>query len=80
MAPACPHCASAAIKKWGSANGLKRYRCKDCKITSNALTGTPLAQLHRRELWQAHAGALEDGISLGKVAARLDVDLTTTFR
>ena len=79
-APQCPHCTSASIKKWGSANGLKRYRCKACNVTFNALTGTPLAQLHKRELWSQHAGALLDGISLRKVAARLDIDLTTSFR
>jgi transposase-like protein len=78
-APQCPHCQSALILKWGSANGLKRYRCKACKVTFNALTGTPLAQLHKRELWEQHAGALLDGISLRKAAARLDVDLTTAF-
>src|ERR1700674_3627210 len=66
-APRCPHCQSASILKWGSANGLKRYRCKACKVTFNALTGTPLAQLHKRELWEQHAGALLDGISLRKV-------------
>ncbi len=78
--PQCPHCQSASILKWGSANGLKRYRCKACKVTFNALTGTPLAQLHKRDLWEQHAGALLDGISLRKVAARIDVDLTTAFR
>jgi len=79
-APQCPHCRSTAIKKWGSANGLRRYRCKGCKVTFNALTGTPLAQLHKRELWGAHGQALIDGISLRKVAKRIGVDLTTSFR
>ena len=80
QAPKCPACAASAIKKWGSANGLKRYRCKQCGITFNALTGTPLAQLHKRELWGGHAQALIEGLSLRKVAERLDVDLTTAFR
>jgi len=78
--PSCPHCQSEKIAKWGSAGGLKRYRCKGCKATFNALTGTPLAQLHKRELWSGHAQALVEGISLRKVAARLGVDLTTAFR
>ena len=78
--PLCPRCQSAKVTKWGSANGLKRYRCKTCKVTFNALTGTPLAQLHKRELWTGHAQALADGISLRKVAARLDVHLSTAFR
>lgn len=78
--PHCPHCRSERVGKWGSANGLARYRCKDRRVTFNALTGTPLAHLHKRELWIGHAQALVDGISLRKVAARLNVDLTTAFR
>ena len=79
-APRCPHCQTGKLTKWGFANGLRRYRCKPCKVTFNCLTGTPLAQLHKRELWGGHAQALVDGISLRKVAARLGVDLTTAFR
>ena len=79
-APRCPRCQSAAVTKWGSANAMRRYRCKACNVTFNALTGTPLAQLHKRELWIGHAQALADGISLRKVAASLDIDLTTAFR
>lgn len=77
--PECPECQSKRIGKWGSANRLRRYRCKDCNVSFNCLTGTPLAQLHKRELWSGHAQALVDGISLRKVAARLDVHLSTAF-
>ena len=76
----CPHCQSKRIGKWGTANRLKRYRCKDCKVSFNCLTGTPLAQLHKRELWAGQAQVLVDGISLRKAAVRLDVDLGTSFR
>ncbi len=79
-APRCPHCLSAEVGKWGSANGLKRYQCKACMVTFNALTGTPLAQLHKRELWIGNAQAMVEGISLRKVAARLDIGLETAFR
>lgn len=79
-APVCPHCQGTVIGKWGRANGLRRYRCTPCDVTFNALTGTPLAQLHKRELWLGHGQALLDGISLRKVAARLGIDLTTAFR
>jgi len=78
--PLCPRCQSEKITKWGSATRLKRYRCKTCKATFNALTGTPLAQLHKRELWLGHAQALADGISLRKAAARLNVHVSTAFR
>lgn len=79
-APECPHCQSKIVGRWGSANRLWRYRCRACKITFNCLTETPLAQLHKRELWSGHAQALVDGISLRKVAKRLNVRLPTAFR
>ena len=79
-APVCPHCQSSEVVKWGSANALKRYQCKACVVTFNALTGTPLAQLHKRELWIGNAQAMVEGISLRKVAARLDIGLETAFR
>jgi transposase-like protein len=78
--PVCPHCQNSQIIKWNRSSGLQRYRCKPCDRTFNAFTGTPLAQLHKRELWLGHAQALVDAISLRKVAARLDIDLTTAFR
>jgi len=80
LAPTCPHCQGSKITKWNTSSGLQRYLCKPCGRTFNALTGTPLAQLHKRELWLGHAQALVEGIPLRKVAARLDVDLTTAFR
>ena len=79
-APRCPHCQSAEVGKWGSANKLERYQCKACAVTFSALTGTPLAQLHKRELWIGNAQAMVEGISLRKVAARLDIGLETAFR
>ena len=80
-APVCPHCRSDVnVIKWDSANRLKRYRCKACPVTFNALTETPLAQLHKRELWIGNAQAIVDGIALRKVAARLDIHVETAFR
>lgn len=78
--PYCGHCGSHAVQSWGSASGLKRYRCKECRRTFNALTGTPLAQLHRRDVWLAYGQALADGVSLRKAARRCRIDLTTSFR
>ena len=62
--PCCGHCRSKNAGGWSAQGGLKRYRCKDCGKTFNALTGTPLAQLHRRDAWFAYAQALADGVSL----------------
>ena len=60
--------------------GLKRYKCKGCNRTFNALTGTPLATLKHRDRWLAYAKALVDGVSLRKAAKRGRIDLTTAFR
>jgi transposase-like protein len=79
-APACGHCGEADFKFWGSASGLKRYMCRSCGRTFNALTGTPLARLRRREKWFDYARALVDGVSLRKAAARSGIHLETSFR
>lgn len=79
-APACGHCRSESFVSWGRASGLKRYKCKGCDRTFNALTGTPLAQLHRRDAWLDYARALVDRVSLRKAAERADVSLDTSFR
>ena len=42
VTPICPKCGHNQIARWGLASGLQRYRCATCKITFNALTGTPL--------------------------------------
>ena len=46
----------------------------------NALTGTPLARLHRRDAWIKYAQALADGVSLRKAATRCRIALDTAFR
>ena len=65
-APACGHCGSNEFEPWGSASDLKRYMCRTCERTFNALTGTPLAGLRLREKWLDYARSLVDGISLRK--------------
>ena len=79
-APSCGHCGSVRFVSWGHATGMRRYKCKDCERTFNALTGTPLGHLHCREKWLDYARALIEGVSLRKAAARCDINLTTSFR
>jgi transposase-like protein len=80
-APRCPHCAEAAPpRRRGHASGLRRYRCETCRKTFNALTGTSLARLRKKERWLAYGEALAAGMSLTKAAAHCGVHLTTSFR
>ncbi len=78
--PVCGHCRSTRFGTWGHASHLRRYKCKDCKRTFNALTGTPLAQLHRRDAWLDYARCLVDRVSLRKAAELSGVCLQTSFR
>jgi len=79
-APACGHCASESFCRWGHASNMRRYKCHGCNRTFNALTGTPLAHLRRRDAWLSYARALVDGVSLRKAASRANICLDTSFR
>jgi transposase-like protein len=79
---ACPHCQAPAgqLRPWGYSHGLARMRCRACGRTSNALTGTPLAHLRKRERWIRHAQALMQGASVRQTAQCCGVDKSTAFR
>ncbi len=79
-APACRHCGSEAFGKWVAATALKCHKCNGCGRTFNALTGTPMAHLRKREKWLEYARALVDGVSLRKAALCVGVHLETSFR
>jgi transposase-like protein len=78
--PACPQCRSGSLHKWGIVSDIQRYRCKDCGRSFNALTGTPMARLRKKELWLEYSKALADSLSLSKAAERCGIDRTTAFR
>ena len=79
-APRCPHCGAEELQRWGSASGLRRYRCAACRRTFDALTGTSLARLREKACWLRYGEALAAGMSLAKAAAHCGVHLTTSFR
>src|SRR4051794_13412805 len=79
-APRCPHCAATALQRWGYASGLRRYRCTACRKTFNALTGTSLARLRKKECWLAYGEALAAGLTLVRAAGHCRVHMTTSFR
>jgi transposase-like protein len=78
--PVCPGCFGVSVQKWGIVSDLQRYRCKDCRRTFNALTGTSMARLRKKELWPEYSRALADSLSLTKAAERCGIDRTTAFR
>ena len=76
----CPHCGAGGAVKRGRANGLRRYRCKSCGKTFNALTGTPLARLRHKDRWLDFAYSLSDSETIRGCAKQCGVAVTTAFR
>jgi transposase-like protein len=76
----CPYCQSANAWRWGFKSGVQRFRCKDCRRTYNALTGTQLARLKRRDAWLAYNEAMIQGQSIRKAAKSAHVHPKTSFR
>ena len=78
----CPHCAADAtqLASWGRSGGLQRYRCKACRRTCNALTGTPLARLRKKDCWLDYAQALIAGLTVRAAAKHCSVSKNTSFR
>jgi transposase-like protein len=76
----CPGCGAQHFHKHGRANGLQRYRCRNCARTCNALTGTPLARLRHKGRWLNYLGGMLDSHSIRRAAAQLGVAGATSFR
>jgi transposase-like protein len=76
----CPHCETQGAIIRGCSNGLRRYFCRGCGKTFNALTGTPLARLRCKDLWSTFAESLRAGDTVEKAAERFGVAGTTVFR
>ena len=64
----CPHCQGKHVVRNGTADGLQRYKCRCCKATFNALTGTPLARLRMKSKWLGQTGVLRDGVTITEAA------------
>lgn len=78
--PRCPHCTSEHAVRNGTVHGLQRYKCRDCRKTFNALTGTPLARLRMKGKWLGQTAVLRDGVTITKAAEMLGVARSTAFR
>lgn len=78
--PACPHCISTKLYRWGKVSELQRYRCRQCKRTFNALTNTPLARLRHKDKWLDYEQAMIQGLSLRKSANCCGIAKNTSFK
>ena len=76
----CPHCGDGGSVGCGAANGVRRFRCKKCGKSFNALTGTPLAGLRKKERWLEFGRSLSEGDTVVASAERCGVAVSTAFR
>jgi transposase-like protein len=76
----CPQCHGTSLHLHGNASGLQRYRCQTCKRTFNALTGTSLARLRKKEKWLNFSEVLAESKTLRQAATAVGVHRNTTLR
>ena len=76
----CPYCHCSHQQRCGFANGLQRFRCCGCRRTHNALTGTPLARLRKREHWLRFLQCVLESRTVRDSALVTGVHRTTSFR
>ena len=78
--PCCPACQADRPYRWGRQAGLQRFRCRACKHTFTAVSGTPLARLRRKAQWLNYSAALIQGLSVRASAKQCGIDKNTSFR
>ena len=76
----CPRCGCSRRHRCGFASGLQRFRCLGCRKTFNALTGTSLARLRKRERWLPYLQCVLESHTVRKAAEFVGVHRTTSFR
>jgi transposase-like protein len=76
----CPCCRCDRIHRCGHASGLQRFRCLGCGRSFNALTGTPLARLRKKERWLPYLQCVLESRTVRDAARIVGVHRTTSFR
>ena len=76
----CPRCGCARVHRCGQASGLQPFRCLGCGRSYNALTGTPLARLRKKEHWLAYLQCVLESRTVREAARVVGVHRTTSFR
>ncbi len=78
--PACPHCKSSLVIKYGIKRGKQRYRCRGCQKTFVATTNTVMYHSHfDKTTWLEFIKDTVEGRSLDYSAHRLGFSHPTAF-
>ena len=76
----CPRCGHPKSHRCGRTSGLQRFRCLGCRRSYNALTGTPLARLRKKECWLPYLQCVLEAHTVRDAARVVGVYRTTSFR
>ena len=76
----CPHCGAGGAVSRGKARGLRRFQCKACGKTFDALTGTALSGLHHKDRWLSFGASLAAGETIKASAERCGIAPSTAHR
>lgn len=75
----CPYCSSAKVYKRGKQKGVQMYKCNVCNKWYSETTGTPLYDIKLKSKWQSYLNCMEQGMSIKKIAKKLDISIQTSF-
>lgn len=75
----CPHCNSLTIIGFGRYRDQPRYRCKSCLKTFNALSGTAIDKIKKKDKWEDFIRCMMDKKSLRYTAKSVGICLKTAF-
>ncbi len=75
----CPHCEHIKYVKMGIDKGVQRYKCKGCNRTFTPFTGTWMAQIHKKAKLADYLKLMQQGLSLDKIVAKLNINKKTAF-
>mgnify|MGYP001413768698 CR=1 FL=1 len=76
----CPQCNKPGAIRRGIVDGLQRYSCNHCRRTFNAITGTSVSGLRKKDKWLKYCEALKEGLTLEKAAEHCGIHPRTAFR
>lgn len=78
----CPHCKGEEVIKYGSYNGIQRYKCKNskCKRTFTKQTRSPFRYSKKfKENCYKYKELYERGLTIRQCADILNISIVTSF-
>ena len=79
--PACPHCKTESVTRFGHKGKQQRYRCKDCGKTFVENTNTVMYQSHCGEaVWKQVIRDTVSGVPIDDTAVSIGVSHSTAFQ